>query len=224
VTKCATPLALVIAVALVACGGDEGDSAAETVAADTISVSLPDPGDEPGGYDSTARGLFAFARRPQAPEDRPSGYVRQQAGSAPPELGVDVSNARRVTASSGHRAYAMPGVGAVCVFSEEGGSGGCTPTSRLMETGGWGVQGCAGFNGRSALRIDGLVPDGVEHVEIQTRGGTTRRIAVRENYVSARFRKSTAAALPAAVGFKQPDGKAVRHALPVPSNMHKDDC
>jgi hypothetical protein len=97
---------------------------------------------------------------PQAARD----HVARGAG---PSVGANPALARlAITTPLGEQLYVVPGRGWVCLTSSEA-KGMCTPTDRIAEGYAVGLQGIP-----SGFRLAGLVPDGVDRVEVRGHGAT----------------------------------------------------
>jgi hypothetical protein len=113
--------------------------------------------------DSAQASSMAVLRRSVAKsDDVPAGARDLIARGSGPALGANPALARlALTTRLGEQLYVVPASGWVCLTSSEA-SGICTPTDRIAEGYAVGLRGIP-----SGFRLSGLVPDGVDRVEVR---------------------------------------------------------
>ncbi|HEY4099118.1 MAG TPA: hypothetical protein VGM33_26570 [Baekduia sp.] len=127
--------------------------------------------------DATQEATLAVLRRPVAKDDMPDDDVRQLVASgAGPSVGANPALARKaLTTPTGEQIYVVPGRGWVCLAAS-GAMSNCVPTDRIAEGYAVSVQDIP-----SGSRLRGIVPDGVDRVEVRGDSGETATTAPSGN-------------------------------------------
>jgi hypothetical protein len=171
---------LIKAIAVLAgVGSLAGVAVAATSAPPAPTPAVPEQRNAPmiTAVDATQEATLGVLRAPVAKSDAIPESVRELvARGTGPSLGANPELARKALSTPlGEDLYVVPARGWVCLASSEADSN-CVPTDRVADGFGVALQVIP-----SGYRVRGLVPDGVERVEVRGDGGETADAAPSNN-------------------------------------------
>ena len=137
----------------------------------------------------------AFRRERRPDDGLDPGMLRAFPSFGDPRMGLNPAMSRRVLAADGTAAYLVPGDGVVALIDDWGGS--VLGIDQALDGTGIGTS----FRGTGRLRVQGLLPDGVDAVRIVRRNGDEIRVTVSEHLYAADVHAATSKELPAEVLF-----------------------
>jgi len=179
------------------------------------STGIVAPVSGPSARQLNTMSIFRTARTPAdtPPSDIIDWRARAQGGAG--------SGGRLLTTTpDGTRIYAIPRLGGVCVVSDSYLFNGCSTDDEIME--GNSIQGvvCSPYMDPHAIAIYGLLADGVDDVTVSFANGTSRVVAVRNNFFVYEGAKSAAE-----VANVNWSSASHPHVLdPLPSNANSVKC
>lgn len=184
---------------------------AATVTAPPATGHQAAPVAAPTSVPADLRSAFGVFNRAQRPDDAPEAALSDQLTEALP--GPAVTLARRVNGSDGRTYYVVPASnGLVCIASTGGGA--CGPADVAARSGLVETDICvAGLPGQ--IRVVGLVPDGVDNVQITTAGGSSVPAAVHDNLYAALIARSDP---PTGIRWQHGSGAPVSETVVLPSD------
>jgi hypothetical protein len=137
----------------------------------------------------------AFRRAPRPDDGLDPGLLRAFPSFDDPRMGFNPAMSRRVLATDGAAAYLVPGDGVLALIDDWGGS--VLGIDQALDGTGIGTS----FLGTGRVRVQGLLPDGIDAVRIVRRNGDEIHVPVSEHLYAADVHAATSEELPAEVLF-----------------------
>jgi len=161
--------------------------------------------------------LSVFARARTSADTLPSSLTGAPL-SGYPSAGLDVADARHVTASDGQTAFLIPSRGGVCVINTN--EAFCTTPVRLP--GAAVADLCSPTLPAGKFEIEWLLPDRATHVALGMTDGTTARFPAGFNVYIARLPLKRP--LPATIDWDDATGAHHSVTTPIPTNSPIQGC
>lgn len=200
-------------------GATNSDSASghDVVGVASAPAETPTPSPAPTSLPAELQATFGVFRREAGAQDRLDAVLAARVD----HLGSNPELARLAVpaATQSGRYYVAPGPdGLVCTFDGTG-SGGCLPVDVARTDGSVGTDECPAGVDDDTIAVHGLVPDGVDRVELSFPHGQSRSVTVSDNMWFALVPRSPADR-PHDVSW---DAGAAQHAAAIPFSPDVSD-
>jgi hypothetical protein len=163
---------------------------------------------------------YSVFRRGGQSTDRPPGAeaIAQHARG-----GENPSLARRATRTEAgaHWYYLVPGSDTLCVDAENG-SGACSTVAQALE-GALAASVCAPDLASGSVRLFGMMPDSVEHVDLVRPDGSAITVPVHDNALTVDVDVTSAPTVPTDARWTTVDGTQSQR-LPIPPDAASVNC
>jgi hypothetical protein len=179
--------AAVLALAVVAASGSSKQPRAASKQTQQIRIR---PATAPRAVDPEVKAAFAVFRRARTTDDAVA--MGHSSGMMVAEHGIALDLARRVpTAAGGPRAWVVPSAEGLCTLvrtpNSIGPGGGCGTGDEVFTKGAVLIVG----DRNGDTEVIGLVPDGVDEVQLHFADGGSRSLQVRDNGYFAKVSRPT---------------------------------